>query len=1380
MDCIFRFSHHQHGVLSNRDSSASSPSRTAALVSAATEPLLPGAPFRLSLLAIALLLLSIVLPSRAESDPSTPQLTLAYSVGRLLVEWPTNDGNWYLERAIPAKALDWTPVPITSLAINGSNISVTIYPCWESMFFRLSKTPPPPPVGNGLAGTWTFDQIPNPTAQDCGFQESGLSAANVLAAPARIGAAGVGFNGGPADGNGSRLFLSNSNYALLPPQGSPFSVSLWFNPDALPVGWHGIIGTDADGTNGWHVALHNSGPGTNEIVFASPNPDQLNLAGRKLLLPGQWYELTATWDGSIAAIYLDSELLARGPGALTANDAPIYIGGGIAGYDSFLGAIDELRLFTNALSSEDVSLSGSWQMNETNGATLVDSSIRGHHGTLSSEFARVPGKDGSAIDLSASTVVLPNTFADLLPPTGGSFSLSFWLYPNSLPAEWRGLMSCDSFGNRGWRLALHGGDPTERQLRFWSTDSAGTLDLNTPIDLPEQTWSKLDLTFNGAIATVYLNGRQIASDNGGIQGGTAPLILGSVDGMTNFDGLVDELKVYRRERQDFEIGPVANVMWETVLLNTSSNLQLQASGPAGKPLIYALDSAATPTNGSIILDPVTGLATYSAGSIKGPDAFAYTVTDGEFTSPARLVLISVVQPHWLSPTGGPAEPLDGSTPDHAWITDTFGALDAIWHTNNYYDAFFYAPGEYETSGWRYFERGTANPGCKHLGSGSDGINKTILKLVNATKAWADGLIFGNLHFGVRSDGFEAHDMVLDCNAPHNPKYQVGEPVSIRIPLIATSRVDAVRLHWDNSQFNGIWRFGPAQHFTVSTRDTQTGLYVTNSGLLSHTNDSDLVPLGVDTDEIRIELDQRTAGVDFYALAEIEVSGASVSLPRALQPDGSESQLDPALGKYSIVQAVDGDHGSAWASGPEDQVRIILPLQDPGPVTDIVLFWNCHFAENVGRFGPASDYQIQARDAVTGEIVDIPLLATPRDPNGMQVNQLLQSIIADQIIIVLNHKELGVDFYSLRELLLRNGPDAVPLKLPTALNSLTWGNYNILRAFDGSPTSQWASDTQGMCGALSVVGANLKLTNLKIVHFGTKATRECFPLSISGPDGGPPVTLGNITLENCLLTDPATNNTDGITAVRMLGVPPYRLTNAVARGCSIQNVASQFRYSHGFSASHIESCIVADTQIGVYFEPNPDWGDNVGPILVRSNQFLNVDSGIFLAFATAARFDSLACVANEIVLNGQIGWGFSACDTCSAGPSGSITNVVLMQNIIRHPGWLANPYTFSGGIHCSDIQNAMLANNIITLGGLNDLRLRSCPSGIIPVTPVPESCDAPAAAPLQASPSYPPCLDSLPLGYRRAWLGNRGFTRTPLSIRFLNQGSEGLATQQQWR
>src|SRR6185436_9360575 len=100
-----------------------------------------------------------------------------------------------------------------------------------------------------------------------------------------------------------------------------------------------------------------------------------------------------------------------------------------------------------------------------------------------SPATRVAGRDGSAIELGDSQVIIRNDDINVLPPSGGPFSIGFWLRPEELPVGQCGLMSCGENTNSGWRLIVNGEASGECKLRLVSTNATGTLDLWTPANL---------------------------------------------------------------------------------------------------------------------------------------------------------------------------------------------------------------------------------------------------------------------------------------------------------------------------------------------------------------------------------------------------------------------------------------------------------------------------------------------------------------------------------------------------------------------------------------------------------------------------------------------------------------------------------------------------------------------------------------------------------------------------------------------------------------------------------------------------------------------------------------------------------------------------------
>jgi hypothetical protein len=1025
--------------------------------------------------------------------------------------------------------------------------------------------------------------------------------------------------------------------------------------------------------------------------------------------------------------------------------------------------MDDIRVYTNALAQEQISLNGHWQFDEASSGFCTDGSIQSHHAMLTNPAARVPGLTGMAVDLSQSAVTIRNDDCRVLPPSGGSFSIGFWVRPLGLPLGRSGLMSCGDGTNNGWQLAVNSETSGQARLQLSSTNNRGTLNLWTPVILTNGVWTRLDITYNGGVASLHAKGRQIATGLGAIRGSRSPLVMGAAPNAARFQGVIDELKIHSVARGESDIGPVAATLWETVFLQTNTAIVLQGAGPPGKALTYTIVSP--PTLGTLSHAAGSPVVIYQAGSQKGPDTFAYTASDGEFTSERAMVTVSVVRPHWLSPNGGTTLPLDGSSPARAWRAGPTAALDEIWRTNNYYDCFLYAPGEYQTRGWKHETRITARPGCKHIGSGSTGPNRTTLKLVDNWESWTEGVIFG----GGLADDFEVQDLVLDCNGDNQPKLTTGEPVWVQVPLLNTSVVSSVTLRW------GAGLLGRATQFSVCTRTSSTNSYTCTT--YSSTGPVDVVNLGIPATELLLRLERRAEGVGFYSLTEVEVSGNAVSLPTALVPGGGVSRLDA---EHAIGEALDGDSSSWWASGPESQVEISLPVARGTTISQLNLRWNCIIMAGPRRMGPASNYLIRARDVNTGQFFDVPFLRQGRTAEGWETN-LFNPIVTDRLVIQLTAKEPLVDHYSLKEVLLQNGAVGVNLRMPTAASFVNWGkaSHRALRAFDGTNSTQWASGTQGMVGAVDMLGNNLRFRRLKVMGFGTKLGRECFVMFFfTQTSWATPQRLGNVLIEDCILTEPATNNTDGLSVLGLAVSPPHSLTNAIIRRCTVKGVKPYFSYSHAFGAVRIEDCLVEDCGVGVYFEPDAKTVDSLGQILIRSNRFINVNYGVALASQPAAEFDSILFQDNEVVLSGGGGAGFSVCDTCNLGPSGTVTNITLLNNIIRYADWMPRPANPEGGLPYTNMRHALFGNNLVTIGTAYDFRVRSCPSGLIPPPEPVQDCTYADPTPPGPS-SIPPCVDTLLPGYQRAWFNNRNLSGELLPVRFRNYGVETLASEQQW-
>lgn len=1301
-----------------------------------------------------------------------PRLSISHAPAGAVVSWPASAVDWALDQADSLAA----PVPWSRVAPGLYQTNA------EGRFFQASSVSPArfyrlrwaAGANEALTGLWSLDEAAGLAARDTAGVGETLVLSNVFWGPGRVGNAALWFEP-PA----SHASIPQAVGRVLPAGSGPFSVSFWCNPEALPPGRQALAGTDVGGTNGWRLLLSTPGPGTNEWILAGGGAgSSLSVTGRSLLLPGQWRHLTATYGGGLGRLYLDGALLAEGTGVLGGSSGPFYLGGGLPGLNGFLGGIDDLRIHTNSLSAELVSLAGHWRLDEAAGTQAGDSGLWGQHGRLSAGAAWVGGRVGTGLLLGPGLLTVSNQDRTVLPPDGGPFSVSFYCSPRVWPDGVSGLMSCGVAGSNGWHLAVEKGS-NGTWLEWSSTNRAGTLLLRVPVAMGLSNWTKLDLTFNGGMATAYADGRKLGFAFGAIRSTRAPLVAGVVPGLAVAQWALDELKVYRHERAAAEIGPVAETMWETVVLNGTTNLPLRVSGPPGRGLTCVLVPVLTPTNGTVTLaGPST--VTYVAGNRKGPDAFTYTVSDGEFTSPPTIVVVSVVKPRWLSPAGAGLR--DGTSPENAWVAGTADALDAIWNTNQYYDAFFYAPGEYPTRGWGYYGRETANPGCKHVGSGSAGPAATRVKLVDVLHAWTEGAIFGTaLHDRASADGFEVHRMILDCNGDRQPILNRGEPVWVRVPLAARATVTSVTLRWKAQVIQGSvpWVLGRPSEFSVTARRDGTNAWTTNVVVAAGAGLVDVVPVGVVADELEVACLQRAPGVGFYSLAEISLNGGSASVPVATAPGGGVSQLDATR---SALALVDRDEWTPWASGTNDaSVELTVPLPAGSRLTEVGLRWNCQTLVGIGRLGPAEGFSIRARNETSGLYAEVPFVRGPRMADGWETCRFgtltsTQVVTTDRLRVFMTNRAPDTLSYSLKAVEPRGPAGVVALRVPSALNQFfDAGAYGAVRTVDGDTNNGWASFTQGSVDAIITGGNNQKFIDLRIVGFGCRAAREGFPLGVVAavPRVGPAL-VGNVLIENCRFDSPASNNTEVLTACIMVPRAPNQLTNAIVRRCHVADMRGSFPHIQAYTTSHLEESVAEYADKGVYYEPYTS--DQYGPLLIRSNRFVNVVRGVYVWTHPDARIDRVVMQGNEFILSGGGGYGFFTCDICSGGPGGTITNAVALGNVVRYADWAPRPAATEGGFWYSNIRNAVYANNVVALGTVNGLRLRQCPAGSIP-SPVVEDCDTPAGPP---GPPLPvPCLSPLPSGYRRAWFNNRDLNGNLLPVRFMENGVDGNALEPQW-
>ncbi len=132
-----------------------------------------------------------------------------------------------------------------------------------------------------------------------------------------------------------------------------FTVSFWYNATASPVGSTRMIGSH-DGSSGFSVFAD----GSNDVNFYIEGSSNFAIDTFTLGFEadGQWHHIAATKDSSGIQLYVDGVaggVLAGTYGTINPV-APLTIGGESATISDFEGKLDDVRVYTRALSATDV------------------------------------------------------------------------------------------------------------------------------------------------------------------------------------------------------------------------------------------------------------------------------------------------------------------------------------------------------------------------------------------------------------------------------------------------------------------------------------------------------------------------------------------------------------------------------------------------------------------------------------------------------------------------------------------------------------------------------------------------------------------------------------------------------------------------------------------------------------------------------------------------------------------------------------------------------------------------------------------------------------------------------------------------------------------
>jgi hypothetical protein len=206
-----------------------------------------------------------------------------------------------------------------------------------------------------------------------------------------------------------------------------------------------------------------------------------------------------------------------------------------------------------------------------------DESSNGNDGTVRFDAVLTTDRFGTAnsafsFDGSNDDIMIPdNGVLDL----NATLSISLWFYVDSNFTTWQTLLSKGNHQNENYALFYR----SSGDLYHYSLVDGIRRNYSIPSNsIGIQTWYHAVVRFNDSKAEIFLNGKMAAETDweGGLTINDEPLYFGSVGGRFDFDGKVDDIRIYNRALSDGEINQL--YVEGTIQLRKPEDLTSQVLG----------------------------------------------------------------------------------------------------------------------------------------------------------------------------------------------------------------------------------------------------------------------------------------------------------------------------------------------------------------------------------------------------------------------------------------------------------------------------------------------------------------------------------------------------------------------------------------------------------------------------------------------------------------------------------------------------------------------------------------------------------------------------------------------------------------------------------
>ena len=211
-------------------------------------------------------------------------------------------------------------------------------------------------------------------------------------------------------------------------------------------------------------------------------------------------------------------------------------------YDTHTGGWGHVASDNIIYSTQSQGQVGYWNFNDGTANDSADS----HHGTFRGDATTAAGGQGGRhLRLDGDGDYVDTGRWDL----GGKFTVSAWIDPDNVAADWRGFLSKNSInGENVFWFGQHSGDGRVRFGNYLTGSTAETYLDTAGVVVGNDKWQHVAATYDGHFQCIYVNGNLVAISvdrNAYQETGDAPLLIGRIQHDWGvFDGDMDEVRVH--------------------------------------------------------------------------------------------------------------------------------------------------------------------------------------------------------------------------------------------------------------------------------------------------------------------------------------------------------------------------------------------------------------------------------------------------------------------------------------------------------------------------------------------------------------------------------------------------------------------------------------------------------------------------------------------------------------------------------------------------------------------------------------------------------------------------------------------------------------------